>query len=439
MRGAAYFLSIVVFCVFTGWSDDFSVHGSLSNRYKFRSSGAADDHDLETIATIDFGEPLVDKYSGSVQAGGVFDLDGRDSANLFPSVYDNFDSNQSERIYHAYIDANDIQPFKFLRLGRQARYEFEPLYFDGLYAEWRKAKGFTMITYGGVPVHLYETRLGHQPGDWVVGGAIEIDPIAPVRFRIDAVQLNDKVTGFRSNFGDQNDTLFGTSLWWDVSPHVMISSRFTSFLDQPRDLDFQSRFRFPEQTLFVQAKMYTLLHDYGVRVIDLDGYGFLGSYEPFVEGGITVTKGIGEHFNVDTGFFLRRLIEKQIASAFNHGYQRYFLTGSTSDFPISGMSLSATGDYYHGVDNVLKDDVFGSSFNIDQALFERKLRLSGGTAYYLYRYNLLTGNESTDVRTLYAKVTAKLLKEFELQTGYEFETSDLENFHTVTTKGIWKF
>ncbi|HLG18487.1 MAG TPA: hypothetical protein VI895_01560 [Bdellovibrionota bacterium] len=420
-------------------AEDSNIFGSISTRYKLRATADTSDQDLETLLSLNMGEPLNDRVAVSLQAGGIFDLDGDSSDSTFNGVYDSFNTGAAGRIYHAYLDANNLGVFDRLRAGRQFRQEFESLYFDGLSLQWREAKGFKLMSYGGVPVHFYETETGSDSGDFVAGGAFEIDPVKVVRARFDYVHLKDDFTGFRANVGDIEDDLFGLSVWWDAQPGLMISSRFTSFLDQVRDLALDTRYRFIEQNLSLQFHFFSLLESYGVRVIDLDPYSFAGEYKPYYEMAFTGMKGIGEHFALDAGYAFRILIEEQVASAFNHGFQRFFLTGSTIEWPLDGMSLSLTGDYYLGQDNELQNDTYGTSFSIAQDLLKRKLRLTAGTAFYLYRYNLLAGNESDNVQTYYARGTVKFLKDFEGRLGYEFETSDLDNFHTLDVRVAWNF
>jgi hypothetical protein len=67
------------------------------------------------------------------------------------------------------------------------------------------------------------------------------------------------------------------------------------------------------------------------------------------------------------------------------------------------------------------------------------LKVSGGTAYYLYRYNLFAGNESSDVRTYFARVQSQIFKNFSGRLGYEFEDNNINNFHTVDLRLVWSF
>lgn len=421
------------------YAGELSVHGSLSNRYKLRTTGSLHDNDIETLFTLDIGRPSADRFSGSLQVGGIFDLDGNRPGSVFSSVYDTFSTQAVGRIYYAYFNARDLGPVQGLRVGRQHRYEFESLYFDGLTLESKPFHRFTLTAFGGVPVHLFENQLGFDPGDWLVGGALQWNPLSKVQARFDYVHLKDKVTGFRAAAGDHEDNLFGGTLWWEIDPRFGVVARFTSFSDQVRDVSFDATFRLPEKDFALRFNFFRLLQGYAVRVIDFDAFGIAGTYQPYTEFSLNATKGLGNHFAVDGGVQIRFLDDNQIASAFNHGFERVFLSLSSFDLPVKGLSLSATGDYYHGEDNTLKNNTFGASFTAAQELLDKRLKLSGGTAFYLYRFNLFTGNESNDVRTYFARIQGKIFKDFEGRIGYEFEDNDFNNFHSVDVRLIWSF
>ncbi len=420
-------------------SEGFSVHGSLTDRYRFRTTGFWNDNDMEMILSLDFGEAMTDQFTGALQVGGIFDLDDNDGGNSIASVYDTFRGRAAARVYYAWFDAKDLGPIRGLRAGRQHRYQFESLYFDGVSLESKKWHGLSLTAFGGVPVHLFENQFGIDPGDWLVGGALEWTPLGNFGTRLDYVHLRDDVLGFRATAGNHEDNLIGTTVWWDIDPRVGLQARFSTFSDQVRDVAFETSFRLPEHELSARFNFYRLLQGYDVRVIDFDAFGIAGTFQPYTEFGLSATKGFGNHFAMDGGLGIRFLDNPLIASAFNHGYERGYLTLSTFDLPWNGLFLSLTGDYYHGEDNALKNNTFALSFAANQDLLEKRLRLSGGTSYYLYRFNLFSGNESDDVRTFFLGIRGDILKNVEAGVKYEFENNDFNNFHSADVRVTWKF
>ena len=219
-------------------------------------------------------------------------------------------------------------------------------------------------------------------------------------------------------------------MWVDLLKNLDAYTKFTAFSDQVRDLTMASTYKVPKQNLTLGLRVYRLLERYDIRVPDLDAYSILGTYERYTEFNATVSKGLGKHFMADSGFGWRQLDATQTASAFNHGYKHGFLSLTSSDLIHKGLSLTATGNYYHGEDSVFRNNYFGSSFSAAQKLLKKKLTLSAGTDYYLYRFNFATGNEAQNVQTFFARADAKVCKTLRLKTGYEFENSD-NGYHTL--------
>jgi hypothetical protein len=198
-------------------------------------------------------------------------------------------------------------------------------------------------------------------------------------------------------------------------------------------------FRNPDKDFSIRLRGYRLLEGYDIRVVEWDAYGIAGTYEPFSQISLNISKGLGKKFAVDGGIDYRFLDDEQITSAFNHGYERVYLSGSSHDLLVKNLALNATFDYYHGEDSTLKNNSTGLSFFASQKFFKKRLEIDGGTAYYLYRYNLLYGDESVNVQTYFGNVKGKIMKNLKAKAGYEYENNDLEDFQTVETSLIWEF
>lgn len=412
--------------------------GSFYDRFRLRTTGGESDIDNETQFTLNIGDAAEQKVTGHLQAGVLVDLNGV-QGNSFDGIYDSFSSSAVGRLYYAYLNINKTVPFDTVRIGRQHNYDFESFYFDGAFFELIPFYGFKLSGYAGKPVHLYENQFGWEGDDFLVGSALTWTPVERVRLRFDVAHLRDNAAAFRVTQGDQEDSLLGATVWLDPLKNWDVYGRFTSFGDQTRDLSFATSLKFPNEDLRVKASVYRILQPYDVRVPELDIYGIAGTYQKYTDLMLDVTKGLGEHFSTSGGFSWRLLDTAQTASAFNHGYKRGYLTVSTNDLPIKGLNLSATGDYYHGEDSILNDNYFGGSFYASKGFLKKKLVATAGTAYYLYRFNFATGNESQDVQTIYAKLEAKVLKTLKFKADYEWEHNSLNVFHTFNLALIRDF
>lgn len=415
------------------------VNGSVMQDYRWQTTGGQSNNIIETLVTMNIGDPTMHRYSGSIQAGVVADLNYNAPNSYFRNIYDTFPYRVAARFYSGYLDINKVPVFNNIRVGRQHLYELENLNFDGVSFESKAYSGFVFSFFGGAPVHLYENEYGVLWGDWTAGGALQWTPIARLRLRASVVHLHDQLASFFFTPGKTSDTLFGISAWLDITKNWELYSRLTAFADQVRDWDFSSSTQFPAQDLKIIVNVHRLVEAYVFRVDDWDPYSLAGAYEPYTEVQAQIYKGLGKKFSINLGGGARILDNYQIASAYNHGYERVFGTLSSHDFLIKGLSAALTANYYHGEDNVLQNNYFALTFMANQELLKKRLKIGAGTNYYLYQYNLLTGNESNNVRTYFADVEGKLMKNLKLKASYVFEQNAINGFHSGRVRAIWDF
>src|SRR3989338_7336262 len=112
---------LIPFPAFAGLLD---IAGTVSQRYKFRTTGSLEDHDLETVLTANAGNRS-DRLAAFLNVGGRFDLNRPSSAPTYSSVYDSFDNQAVVRLYSAYLDLKDAGPVALWRTGCQHRFDFE--------------------------------------------------------------------------------------------------------------------------------------------------------------------------------------------------------------------------------------------------------------------------------------------------------------------------
>ncbi len=419
-------------------AEELEYHGSIFSQYRLQSGQGYRYQTFEPIATMDVGNSLQNRFSASVQGGGVFILSGKTSGSPFLNVYDTFDNREIGRLYHAYVNIQDVGPIQNIRIGRQHKYEFEQLYFDGGTFDTKPLANVTVSAYGGIPVHFYQNQIGEHPKDWLVGSTVQWQPVQKLQVRFDYVHINTQADYFQPNIGNRATTLYSGDIWWDISSKLTLKGTISSFGNQLRDTSGLLIFKLPAQDLSVQVKVYRLLEAYSVRVNDLDMFSFMQAYLPYTEFYGSLYKGFGKHVAMQLGGSARLLDDYQVASAFNHGYERAFATLTTMDLIVKGLTLNATGDYYHSDDNTLKNNYFGGTFSATQKFLKDRLKATLGTAYYLYSYNLATGNESNNVQTYYAQVKSKIVGGLEGRLGFRYEHS-IANFYTGDARLIWSF
>ncbi len=419
-------------------ASDFDIHGSVTAKYRLQSTGGYRYNSVEPLATLDFGNSAMNRITASFQGGGFLVFNGHDIRSPFWNVYDTFDAHAVGRLYHAYVNFQDVGPLNTIRVGRQHRYDFASLYYDGATFETKPFADFTLTVFGGMPVHMFENQVGSDPGDWIAGTALQWRPADKFQVRFDYVHIRDKASWFQATRGTREDNLFGGTIWWDIGRHVSLKGEISAFSNTLKDASALAVFKFPSQDLNVQLKVYRLLKPYGPHVIDFDMFNFEGNLQAFTEFTGTVYKGLGKHFALQAGGSLRQLDTYQVSRAYNQGYMRGFATVTLMDLIVHGLTLSATGDYYRGQNNDLKNNYFGGTFSATQKFLEDRIRATVGSTYYYYAYDLYNGIESNNVQNYYAQLRAKLSGGLEGRLGYRFEHS-VNNFNTADARLTWSF
>jgi hypothetical protein len=64
---------------------------------------------------------------------------------------------------------------------------------------------------------------------------------------------------------------------------------------------------------------------------------------------------------------------------------------------------------------------------------------SVGSYYSLYKYDMFTNTERDDVRTYYLRVGQEVRDGLSFDLGYELENNDIDDFHTLRLRGVWRF
>src|SRR5688572_723745 len=186
------------------------IHGSLSLRYRARSSGDDRDHDLGGLLALDLADPRVSWITGHLQARVDADLDGEDG--VFQELSDTYDGSVVGKLYLAYADielaARPEDSPGTLRVGRQSDPRLpEVLRLDGLAYRTRPMgkNELELGAYAGIPVHLYESS---SDGDRSYGTFAEGRPWRGGRARLDWMHLEDDEV-----LGEHRDDLLSLGLW----------------------------------------------------------------------------------------------------------------------------------------------------------------------------------------------------------------------------------
>jgi hypothetical protein len=404
-----------------------TVHGTLTTRYRLRTTDDATDQDVYQFLDLRLGDEAKDRVSGRISARLAADLDRAhedETGFVFESLDDTFDKSVNALLYTAYVNVRpESGAVEWFRAGRQYQYAAETFHFDGASAATRPIGGDLQLTftgYGGVPVHFYESS---ARGDWIAGLRADAHPWSDARASFDWTHVRDRL----SFLGAEQNDLFAVSLSQQVEKHLNLYGQF-SWLDGARDATLRATANFPDDDLLVQASWYRLFEDQRELATEFDPYtNVLLDLVRYQQGTVRASKGFGDHFDLEIGAAARQLISSDDESPFNRNTRRVYVTPSVTDLPWKGTSISLTGESLTGDGERLQTWAVDVTHRVSSTL-----RVSAGSDYSLYSFGPLGRDERSHVRTAYLKVKSWLRKDVSVDVQYTWEKDDVETFHVLT-------
>lgn len=422
-----------------GESSPFEVSGALSLSYRARIRDDDNDEDLYGYLRLDGGRAENRDLSFHFYGRATYDLDGdvSDGSNTFFSINDVGGDRLDAKLYEAWIDLEgDLVPSSLgvrrIRLGRQRVHAGLSFLMDGGRIDFRKVDdlgNLEIAIFGGVPEYLYEAS---RSGDWMAGIDVNIRPSKSTRLDFRYVHIEDEN---RWVGGEASDDFVSVDFMQEFFENFRIFTTWNSTGFDTRDIRVRANLEIPDWDLeinavyFFQEKItreYTTLLDYFE--------GVLGVSYAYHQIDLEISKWFGEHFGLDAGFTLRELEDDDEEAAFNREFHRLWLTFSTQQWPVEDVDLALTFEWWDGS----ADETLSLGGELDWRATE-DLRVSFGSFYSLYKYDLFVVDERTDVTTIFLKLRWKLDRGFRLDGRYEFETGDEGDYHTFFLGFDWRF
>jgi hypothetical protein len=410
-------------------SEPAFVRGQLQSRYWGRWTGRTADHDLYETLVMDIGNEDRDAITGHLMGRVAADLDGEtDGSSQFFGLHDAVGKGIDGWLYDAWADLHRVPGFERVRIGRQATFNTPELaFFDGLSADTAPLTECEIQfgLYGGASAHLYESS---HTGDWMLGLWGQFRPWRGGRLRIDWMHLEDEAL-----LGPHDNDLLGAGVWQTVGP-VQIEGQYSNLEGHDRDVRGRVAFADADAELQMQGTFYQLLQTQSSLVLELDPfYSAMQELYPYWQAGGMVGKGIVEHVEVQAGGDVRHVDDAADVGTFNRDYERYYGTLILSDL-LKDLTLSATGDLWYSDGQDVRTWGGDISYRCSPAT-----RVSAGSYYSLYKFDLYLNSERDHVRTYYVKMQHKASKAWVLDGSYEFEQTDLDDFHGLRLGVTWHF
>lgn len=405
------------------------VHGLLTLRYRGRSNGSEDMHDLLGYASVDVGAAGVNPYSFHVRASGRAELSASDGRNSFDGILQTFSDSAYGLLYDAYVDAHNFSDLTLARLGRQSDYLTPAIaIYDGAHIETRGlgSANVRLGGYGGLAVRQYD-QSGKDP---LYGLYVEGQPWRAGRARLDWMHSEDETV-----FGDVRDDMLSISLWQTMLTKLRLEGFYSRLDSEDRDVRLRGTWSDPAEDFSVQLGYYQLLQAQGFNSTEFDPFSYVaGVWYPFTQVTLLATKGIGEHFGLQAGIDTRNVDDQDDIGTYNRDVDRYYLTANLLQLSSSGTTVSITGDLWRGSGR----DIQSWGADLRQPLGSR-FEGAVGTYYSLYKTDLLTGVEHEDVRTFYGKLEYEASQAMTYDVGYEYEDTNFEDYHQVKLRMAWRF
>jgi hypothetical protein len=406
------------------------VRGQLVSRYWLRWTGGTHDQDVYETLTLDLGKEDQNAVTGHLLGRLAADIDGHSGGSSpFFSLQDTRNGAVDVQLYDAYADLHRIDGLELVRAGRQTIEETpELMYFDGVHCRTRPAAAGELQfgAYGGVSTHLYESS---PQGDWTAGVYGECRPWGGGRLRLDWMHLEDEVL-----LGAHKDDLLGAGIWQTIDS-VQLEAQYTRLEGRDRDVRARASWADTDSRFTGQLTWYQLLTAQRSQVLELDPFfNALHDLFPYWQLGALLGKGVGDHLDLDAGTDVRRVSDRADVGTFNRDYDRWYVTLNAHDLLASGLTLTATADFWHSAEQ----DVQTWAGEVSQRCSDL-LTLSVGSYYSLYKFELFLNDERDHVRTYYARVRHKASQAIALDLDYEFERTDLADFQTLRMGVTWRF
>lgn len=406
------------------------VRGSLATRWRGRFDGGAHDQDAYARIALDAGEAERDAWSGSLVADAALDLDGASaSSSTFTSLADASDGAVRVRLFEAFVDHRPGGVLATARLGRQIDDRLPvTATWDGLALTTRELgrRRWRFGLYGGIPARFDSAA---HAGDVIAGAFVNVEPRIGTRARADWMHVED-----RAYFGDARDDLFALDLRQAVGERIGLQARVSALDGRERDAETRATYTDDEHGFQLLASFQRLFRTQNQLALEFDPFTRqLLEQHPYEQFGVSLSKELGGRVRVESGLEVRHVARVDDEGPFNRDFERAFVTTVLADLARSRLDLVITGDRW----NSGTDETSALSVDLSRPIGERA-KLSVGTSYALYHYDLYELEEREHVRSWYLawRYRRKQGASFDVRYQHEDALSDQD---TLRVGATWTF
>lgn len=404
----------------------------IDTRWRLRWTDDDADQDLSQVLSGSVGAAGRTEVSAHVLVRWSADLDGeREETGFAPfdALADTRARPMTALVLAAHLDVHAIPQVERLRVGRQTLAETPvTLLLDGLRLTSRPAGplGIAGEWFGGRPAHLWASA---PSGDTLYGAACETRPARWLRGRVDWVHADGGGT-----FDATREDLFAISAWGEIPGVAHLHARHTRIAGIARDVQGRAGGTIAPLALAWSAAYTELLEPQSDLALDLDPFtAVLVPLAPYRQAQASLACTPLAPFTVEGSVDARWLVHDHDVGPFNREFVRWRGAATLRDWPVAGGHATASGDAWDAEGR----HVFagGGEVGVERG----GVRVTAGTDYARYRYDAVLRRETTDVRTWFAVVRARVSAAFEGRVRYAYEDGDDGISHRVEAGVTWRF
>lgn len=405
--------------------------GTISTRYRGRTTSGDDDHDLYLTILTDLEPATQGGWSFHLLGTLLASLGGQqNSSDVFFSLTDTREGDVSAQLYHAYAEGHTTGLVESVRVGRLLDYETPALaWFDGasISTAPRGSNKASAGLYGGLPVRAYGDSLH---GDALVGVWGKLSAWRGARLRLDYMHVEDEFLAT-----DETDDLLALGLWQTLGQELSLEGHYSHLDGDARDVQVSGTLMPLDSGLVLRMSYFRLLETQTQRTVEFDPFfETLLELEPYSQGRLLISQAFGEAWVLEAGADLRRLHDQQDDSQFNRDFDRVFGSVSMLEALPWDLEAQASVDSYSSDE----DEVTGYGADLTKPL-GRASQVALGTYYSLYKYSLTQNEERDHVRSYYLRWRRRLDERRRFDLRYELEDATQGEFHTFRIGYAWSF
>ena len=410
------------------------VHGDLRFEYRWRTASGVNDHTMWQFANVRFGDQQAPGWSGAFHGALIENLRPSNTPGFDPlfSIWDTY-GDVTGQLYHMYATYRPVRGHvRMARLGRMWIDAGEMIQLDGGLAEVsptrsRHRRDLLFKGYLGVPSYLFESD---PAGDFAVGGEVSSKLWHNARGRLQYIYIKNR----NRAYGSIDNHLTTLTLDQCFRPGTNVQLRYSQLDDNPRFLTARFNTYSLRHDVQVTAWVNTLLTRQFEQVYDTDlYYAVLRDTEPYIEGYVAASKGIGERFSIEGVIAARRLYESSDVRMFNREFERYALTFSVFDWPNSMWTASVSGEWWEDT-----EDYGAATFDVEYQP-TTCLRFRFGTDYSLYSRDVFTLEERVNSYGIYARVRYDFTERLRGWLRFRVEDDSFDTYTLMRTGITWEF